>query len=76
MRITFDEQCRDFVLDAFGKCVNKDGFIAEKKDPSQRVLTTRGEEIRADEFAGVRKGSVVMVKSDFVSLVEAAVAIG
>ena len=75
MRITFDEKCRDFVLDAFGKCVNKDGFIAEKKDPSQKVLTNRGEEVRSGEFVGVRKGSIVMVKSDIVSLVEAAVAI-
>jgi hypothetical protein len=73
MRITFDGSARDFVLDAFGKKVCN-GFIVEKS--GQKVLTPRGEEIPAKEFAGVRKGSVVFLKSDIVSLVEAAEAIG
>lgn len=75
MRITFDKGSRDFILDAFGKCVNEDGFIADKKDPTQKVLTPRGEEIKASEFIGVRKGSTIFVKSDIVSIVETAMAI-
>jgi hypothetical protein len=71
LKITFDGSARGFVLNAFGK-TTKDGFVVEKKAPSQRVLTPRGEEIPVDEFAGVRKGSVIFVKSDIVSLVEAA----
>lgn len=75
MRIVFDEDSRDFILDAFGKCVNRDGYIADKKDQSQKVLTPRGEEIKASEFIGVRKGSTIFVKSDIVSIVETAMAI-
>ena len=71
MRITFDSSARDFILDAFGKKL-RDGFIVEKTRPDQKVLTPRGEEIPVKEFAGVRKGSVIFVKSDIVSLVEAA----
>jgi len=74
-RITFDDSARDFVLDAFGKKVGKGGFIVEKSNPAQKVLTPRGEEIKAEELAGVRKGSTVFLKSDIVSLVEAAEAI-
>jgi len=71
IQITFDNSARDFVLDAFGKSV-RDGFVVEKATPTQRVLTPRGEEIPETEFAGVRKGSVIFVKSDIVSLVETA----
>ena len=70
IRITFDDTTRDFVLDAFGKKV-RDGFVVDSKS-EQRVLTPRGEEIPAKEFAGVRKGSTVFLKSDIVSLIEAA----
>jgi hypothetical protein len=71
MKIIFGDSARDFVLDAFGKTA-KDGFIVEKSDPTQKVLTPRGEEIPLDEFAGIRKGSAIFVKNDIVSLVEAA----
>lgn len=75
LKITFDSSARDFILDTFGKTV-RGGFIVEKGKPGQRVLTPRGEEIPLKEFAGVRKGSIVIIKSDIVSLVEAAKAIG
>lgn len=71
MKITFDKSARAFVLDAFGKTA-KDGFVVEKSNTAQKVLTPRGEEIPVQEFAGVRKGSAIFVKSDIVSLVEAA----
>lgn len=70
-RITFDSSARDFVLDAFGK-TTRNGFVVEHCQPDQKVLTPRGEEIPVTEFAGVRKGSKVFVKSDIVSLIEAA----
>ena len=70
-RITFDSSARDFVLDAFGKAA-RDGFIVQRGQPNQKVLTPRGEEIPIQDFAGVRKGSKVFVKSDIVSLVETA----
>lgn len=74
IRVTFDQSARNFVLEAFGKTV-KDGFVVEKSQPSLKVLTPRGEEIPVKEFAGIRKGSAVFVKSDIVSLIEAAKAI-
>lgn len=73
IRITFDDSAREFVLDAFGK-TDRDGFIVEKKKTDQKVLTPRGEEISLKDFAGMRKGSVIFVKSDIVSLIEAAIA--
>ena len=72
MRITFDESARDFVINAFGKSVGGNGYIVEGANRTQRVLTPRGEYIKVDEFAGIRKGSAVFVKSDIVSLIEAA----
>jgi hypothetical protein len=75
IQVTFDDSTRDFVLDAFGKTASK-GFIYEKAKPGEKVLTPRGEEIPLKEFAGVRKGSVVFLRSDIVSLVEAAETIG
>jgi len=73
-RVTFDASARAFILDAFGKCEHA-GFVVEKSCPSEKVLTPRGEEIPLKEFAGIRKGSAVFVKSDIVSLIEAAKAI-
>lgn len=70
--ITFDDSARPFILNVFGKTVDSDGFIVEKNDRKQRVLTPRGDDIRLKEFAGIRKGSAVFIKSDIVSLVETA----
>lgn len=75
LHVTFDAGSRDFVLDAFGKAA-RGGFIVEKSDSNQKVLTPRGEEIPVQDFAGIRKGSAIFVKSDIVSLVEAAETIG
>jgi hypothetical protein len=71
LRITFDASARDFVLDAFGKTIDN-GYVVERCQPSQKVLTPRGEDIPEKEFAGVRKGSAIFVKSDIISLIEAA----
>jgi hypothetical protein len=70
-RITFDRGAVDFVLDTFGKKI-QGGFVVEKSDPKQRVLTPRGEDVPVSELAGIRKGSAIFVKSDIVSLIEAA----
>jgi hypothetical protein len=71
MRITFDTGAVGFILDTFGKAIHN-GYVVEKSDPKQRVVTPRGEEVPVDEFAGIRKGSAVFVKTDIVSLIEAA----
>ena len=69
--MSFDASARNFILDAFGKSVDKEKYVVEKSNPSQRVLTPKGEEFRARQFAGVRKGSEVYIKSDIASLIEA-----
>ncbi len=69
--VTFDRSALDFVLDAFGKKV-RDGYLVEKADTKQRVLTPRGEDIPVSELAGIRRGSAIFVKSDIVSIIEAA----
>ena len=70
-RITFDRSALNFVLDTFGK-KERDGYVVEKSDPKQRVLTPRGEEIPVSELVGIRKGSAIFVKNDIVSIIEAA----
>jgi hypothetical protein len=68
--INFDNSTVDFILDAFDKARDSEGYVVEKSNPSQRVLTDEGVEIKADEFAGVVKGSEVYFKSDLVSLIK------
>lgn len=70
--LTFSEDAREDILDLFGKCLDQEGFIVEKDNPSQRVLTPKGEEIHIDEWAGVVKGSEAFVKNDTISLIELA----
>ena len=59
MKIIFGDSARDFVLDAFGKTA-KDGFIVEKSDPTQKVLTPRGEEIPSSTIDPAASGTPVV----------------
>jgi hypothetical protein len=68
VNITFNDSAKNFVLGAFGKSI-KDNFIVEKNN-QQRVLDRFGEEIIIDDFAGIKKGSEVFIKSDLVSLMK------
>jgi len=69
--ITFDKSAKKFILGLFGKTVDNEGYIVEKDNPAQRVLTANGEEITLRDFAGIRHGSEIFVKKDIVSLVAA-----
>lgn len=68
--LVFDPSARNFVLEAFGKIIDAEGYLVERDKPSQRVLTRDGQEIRCEEFAGVLKGSEIYLKSDLVSLID------
>jgi len=68
--IVFDESLREDILSIFGKTIDADGIIIEKDDPSQRVLTKDGEDINIKEFAGVKRGSEIFIKSDLISLID------
>jgi len=68
--ITFDDESKRVILEFFDKTVDEVGFIIEKSNPKQRVLSPEGEEIHLVEWAGIAKGSQVFVKSDIVSLIK------
>ncbi len=69
---TFDKDVKEDILELLGKTIDSEGFIVEKDNINQRVLTPKGEEIRLEEWAGIIKGSEAFVKSDIFSLMEIA----
>ena len=66
--LTFDESFKEDILDLFGKSVDTEGFIIEKDNPNQRVLSEDGQEVKLKEFGGIKKGSEVFIKNDLISL--------
>ena len=66
--ILFDNSAKPFILDAFDKTINEEGVIVEKGNPDQRVFSVDGEEIEEKNFAGIKKGSEIFIKSDIISL--------
>jgi hypothetical protein len=68
--ITFDFESKRKILSFFGKTIDEDGYLIEEDNPDQRVITPDGDDITLDEFAGIRKGSEIYIKSDLPSLIE------
>ena len=66
--LTFDKSMKREVLGFFDKEVNDKGVIVEKSNPLQSVISTDGQEVKIDEFGGIKKGSEVFVKNDLISL--------
>ena len=66
-QITFDESTDEFILDAFDKSVDSEGYIIEA-ETGERVLTPEGEPIPIEEFGGIAKGSEIFVQDNFVSV--------
>lgn len=66
---TFDKSARADILTYLKKAVDGEGYIVEKENLTQRVLTQEGEEIHESKFGGIRKGSEIFIKSDLVSLI-------
>lgn len=67
-QITFDKSSKKEILEFLNKEVDSEGFIIEKDNVSQRVLTFDGEEISIEEFGGMQKGSEVFIKNDIIAL--------
>ncbi len=67
--ITFEESAKEVILSFFDKTIDSDGFIVEK-DTGQRVITSDGEEITLEEFAGIVKNGI-FIKSNLPSLINA-----
>lgn len=70
--VLFDKDSQINLLRVMGKTQDSEGFIVEINKPSQRVLTKRGEEIKFNEFAGVKTGSEEFIKNDINSILELA----
>ena len=66
--LTFDESIKEDILDIFDKSIDGEGFIVEKSDSNQRVLSEDGQEVNIKEFGGIKKGSEVFIKKDLISL--------
>jgi hypothetical protein len=69
-KIIFDNSTRDFVLEAFSKTIDDEGFIVEKCDPSVRVQTPEGEELKKEQLAVITKGSQKFITGDLTSLMK------
>ncbi len=70
--LVFNEETKGNILDLYGKTTDEEGFIVEKENQKQRVLTPKGEEIHINEWAGIVRGSEAFIKSDAFSLMELA----
>lgn len=68
--IIFDKESRHKILSIMGKRIDSKGFIVEKSDMTQNVVTKDGEKIKFSEFAGVRKGSEIFIQNDINSILE------
>ncbi len=68
--ILFDKTSKDFVLEIFQKQQNEEGYITEKGNPDQKILSkVDSEEVRYEDFAGVKKGSEIFFKADLISII-------
>ena len=68
--IRFESSARKDILDIFNKTIDPEGFIVEKDNPEQRVLSIDGDEVQFNRFAGLKRGSEIFIKSDIISLIE------
>lgn len=66
--ITFDKELQSQVLDLFDKKVK--GNVIVEKQTEDPVLTENGELVTEAEFAGIKNGSEIFIKSDITSLIE------
>lgn len=70
MQITFDKSVKNFILDFFDKTTDKEGYLVEKSNLEQKVLTQDGQDITEDEFGGIIPGSTIFVKNDLPTAME------
>ncbi len=64
--ITFEESAKELILSFLDKSVDSEGFIVEKNDVTKRISASDGNEIKLEEFSGIKDG--VFFRSDISSL--------
>lgn len=67
--LTFSGSATELVLSAFGKDVDKAGYIIDE-ETEERETTNEGDPIKRDELAGIEKGSMIFLEDDFNALVD------
>lgn len=67
--LTFDESAAEFVLQAFGRKIDDEGYVVNP-NTGKREVSPEGDELRAEAFAGVERGSLLFLDDNFDSLVE------
>lgn len=69
--ITFSntDESKRAILKLVGKSVDAAGYIIQEKT-GERVVSPGGEEVRLKDFAGIRKGSEIIITNDLPSLLE------
>lgn len=70
MKILFEKEVTKDLLEIFDKDIDDDGYIIEKGGSGERVQTLSEEDILAVDFAGIRKGSEIFMKSDLPTIIE------
>lgn len=68
IEFTFDDSVKEEILGFFNKTTDSEGFIIERDNPDQKVLSEDGQEVNISEFGGLKKGSEVFIKKDLISL--------
>lgn len=70
--ITFDGAAREEIFAMFDLDVDAEGYLVDKNNNNQRVLSVDGDEVKAETFAGIKNGSLLFFNSDLPSLIELA----
>lgn len=69
MRITYDKEFKDQVLERIG-LKRGQGDLLIDKDTSRPIKDINGDYVKYEQFAGIKKGSVHYVRSDLPSLIK------
>lgn len=69
-KLLFDSGCKDFILGIFDKTTDTEGFVVEKSNPKNRVLTPEGREITKEQLSIIAKGSQKFIAGDLTSLMK------
>jgi len=67
--ITFDNSAKTKILESFNMTINQNGYIVEKDNPLKIVISPEGDPLELKKFAGIKKGSLVFMRSDITSLI-------
>lgn len=71
-KILFNESAVKFILEAFDKTIDTQGYIIERKG-KQRILTPDGKELKAKNLGGIaknKKGATIFIADDLFSLMK------